>query len=131
MTKLLNFFGRHPWGSLGVLLLVSLLAASQLEHLRIQVSPDELLVKNDPDREFQRQMDRQFGDEQVSLLFLEDDALLSRPKLEVLKQVVTQLDALPFVRRTESLFSLPYLRSVDGYLVKTPYLDTLPDTPEA
>ena len=44
--------------------------------------------------------------------------------------MVTDLAALPFVDRTESLFSVPHVRSVDGYLDKEPYLANLPQTAE-
>ncbi len=131
MTRLLNLFGRHPWLTIGLLLLVTALFGSQLSKIQIQVSADELLVKNDPDRDFYRHIGEKFGDEQVSLLYLEDDSLLSPSKLTALKKVITELEALPFVKRTESLFSVPHLRTVDGYLVKDPYLDVLPSTPEA
>ena len=46
-------------------------------------------------------------------------------------EVIDELEALPFVGRVESLFSVPHLKTVDGYLDKEPYLATLPDSPAA
>ena len=45
--------------------------------------------------------------------------------------IIGQLEAMPFVDRVESLFSVPQLRSVDGYLKTDPYLKTLPESAEA
>lgn len=131
MQRLLNLCAERPWATLVVLLLCSLLAASQLPKLQVQISAEELLVKDDPERDFYREISRQFGDEQVVLLYLEDDDLLAQPKLEALRSSIAQIEAQPFVDRVESLFSVPRVRSVQGYLDKAPYLAQLPATPEA
>ena len=131
MQRLLNFFSAHPWWVLAVLLLVSVGAATQLEHVRVHVSADELLVIDDPERVYFEKMRRLFGDEEVILLVLEDRAPLAPDKLEVLKDIIGQLEAMPFVDRVESLFTIPHLRSVDGYLKTDPYLVKLPESAEA
>ena len=131
LEKLLNIFGKYSWLTLLALLVITLGAASQLHKVEVQVSADELLVKNDPARDFYEKIGQTFGDEQVSLLFLEDEQLLSKEKLLTLESVIEELKGLPYIQRIESLFSTPHLRTVDGYLVKDPYLNNLPDTAEA
>ena len=131
MQRLLNLFSAHPWWVLAVLLLVSVGAASRLQHVQVHVSADELHVINDPERVYFEKIKKLFGDEEVILLVLEDDAVLEPEKLKVLQGVIGQLEAMPFVDRVESLFTIPHLRSVDGYLKTDPYLDELPETAEA
>ncbi|MCB1734736.1 MAG: MMPL family transporter [Gammaproteobacteria bacterium] len=131
MTKLLERFANHPWWVLWALAIVSLLAGTQLNDLKVHVSSEELLVRDDPARDFQREVALAFGDERVNLLFIRDAHLLDPEKLKVLRTVVDELNALPFVERTDSLFSVPHLRTVDGFLTKAPYLDTLPADREA
>ncbi|MCB1737528.1 MAG: hypothetical protein KDI42_05340, partial [Gammaproteobacteria bacterium] len=126
MTKLLQRFANHPWWVLWALAIISLLAGTQLNDLKVHVSSEELLVRDDPARDFQREVALAFGDERVNLLFIRDPHLLDPEKLTVLRTVVDELNALPFVERTDSLFSVPYLRTVDGFLTKDPYLKTLP-----
>ncbi len=128
MTHLLTLFAARPWAVLVFLTLVSLLAASQLPHLRVQVSADELQIRDDPNRAYYKKIAAQFGDEKAVLLVLQDKALLEPEKLKLLKQVVASLEALPFVKTTQSLFSLPWLKTVDGYLNKDAYLKALPST---
>ncbi|MCB1728599.1 MAG: MMPL family transporter, partial [Gammaproteobacteria bacterium] len=81
-------------------------------------------------RAYYEKVKQTFGEEKVVLLVIEDQQLLAPEKLAVLKEVVDQLAALPFVTRTESLFSVPYVKSVEGYLDKEPYLAKLPETPQ-
>ena len=128
MERLLNFFSRHPWWVLLGILLVSLAAATQLRHVKLQISADELLVMDDPERAFFEQVRERFGDDQVVLLVLRDDHLLAHDKLEALKAVIERIEALPFVERVDSLFTVPHLRSVDGYLKTDPFLERLPVT---
>lgn len=130
MHKLLLNFSRHPWLVLLVLLLVSMLAAMQLDKVSVQISADDLLVQDDPARDFFREITRQFGDEKVILLYLADERLLETGKLKALRQAIEQIESLPFVDRAESLFSVPYLKTLDGYLNKDPYLEQLPETAE-
>lgn len=131
MRRLLLFFARHPWLGLSLLLLASLLAATQIDALRVKVSADEMLVIDDPERAYYDEIKATFGEERVVLLVIEDPAPLSPERLPQLREVVDALPRLPFVDRTESLFNVPNVRSVDGYLDKAPYLEQLPASTEA
>ena len=124
-------FSRQPWIWLSLLLLISLLAATQLGKLQERVSADEMLVVDDPQRAYYEQVREIFGEDQIVLLVLEDPEPLDADKLSVLQDVVQVLEALPFVDRVESLFSAPHVKSVEGFLDKAPYLATLPETPDA
>ncbi|MGB5200654.1 MAG: MMPL family transporter [Sedimenticolaceae bacterium] len=131
MQHLLMMFSRQPWVWLSLLLLTSLLAATQLGKLQVRVSADEMLVVDDPQRAYYEQVRETFGEDQIVLLVLEDPQPLDADKLSVLRDVVQALETLPFVDRVESLFSAPHVKSVDGFLDKAPYLAALPETPGA
>jgi len=126
MQRLLMLCARYPWHALGFLLLVSLAAATQLRYVQVQIATDELLVIDDPERAYYERVSRQFGEEDIIVLYLEDEALMAPERLEVLRQTLEQIEQLDFVDRVESLFSVPWLKSVDGYLNKDPYLKRLP-----
>jgi predicted RND superfamily exporter protein len=127
MARLLLFFAARPWLGLGLLLAVSLLAATQVGRLEVHVSAEEMLIEGDPERLFYDEVREVFGEAEVVLLIVEDPRPLAADKLEVLREALEALAGLPFVARTESLFSIPYVRTVDGYLEKSPYLETLPE----
>jgi len=106
-------------------------AVTQLKHLEIRISADELLVIDDEEHAYYQEIQQRFGDERINLLVLTDSSLLKAEKLKVLQTAVTEIEALPFVARVDSLFSVPHIRTVDGFLEKEPYLNTLPETDEA
>lgn len=128
MQKLLIFFCRYPWMVLLSIFLISVLASTQLSNVKVQISADDLLVQDDPERAYFQEITQQFGDEKVILLYLSDKQLLESSRLETLKAAITEIEAQPFVDRVESLFSVPYLKTVDGYLNKDPYLQEIPET---
>ena len=130
MQRLLSLFAATPYWTLLGLLLASVLAATQLTRVEIQISAEEMLVMDDPQRHFYDQVREVFGDEKAIVLVLEDPTPLAKEKLVVLQSVIDELAALSFVDRVESLFSIPHVRSVDGFLDKEPYLARLPETAE-
>jgi predicted RND superfamily exporter protein/CRP-like cAMP-binding protein len=129
MNRILCYFSGHPLVGLGIILLLTIIASSQIGKVEVRISADEMLVQNNEEQEFYRQVQSMFGDEQVSLLYLESENLLARDKLEALQKTLEKLQALPFVKTVESLFSVPWVKTVDGYLDKKPYLARLPETP--
>jgi predicted RND superfamily exporter protein len=129
MRKLLIFFCKYAWLVIGVLFLLSLLASTQLDKVRVELSADDLLVQDDPERDFYREVTELFGEEEIVLLYLADSDPVAPYKLAKVNEAINELQALSFVHKTESLFSVPYLKTVEGYLNKDPYFlsDGLPD----
>jgi predicted RND superfamily exporter protein len=131
MHRLLLFFSTRPWLGLGLLLLGSVIAALPLERLGARISAEQMLVEGDPQRGFYAEMQALFGDEQLALLVVEDPRPLQADRLEQLRAVLQRIEQLPYIERTESLFDIPHVRSVDGYLDKSPYLAELPSSDTA
>ncbi len=130
MNRLFNFFIHRPVVGLLLVLIATLLAATQVSRLQIRISAEEMLVQHDEEHRYYDRVRKLFGDEQVVLIYLEADRLLAPDKLEHLRQVLDEIEKLPFVQRVESLFTVPWVKTVDGYLDKKPYLEKLPTTPE-
>lgn len=132
MRKLLIFFCKYAWLVLGVLFVLSLLASTQLDKVRVELSADDLLVQDDPERDFYHEVTELFGEEEIVLLYLADSDPVAPDKLARVNQAIGELEALDFVHKTESLFSVPYLKTVEGYLNKDPYFltDALPEDGE-
>ena len=132
MHNLLFLFCRHSWKVLLSLLLITLLATSQLSKVEVEISAEDLLVQNDPQRDYFKLIADQFGDEKVILLYLSDSSLVKPSQLAALATAVNQLQGYEFIDRVESLFSVPYLKTLEGYLNKDPYFiaESLPETLE-
>lgn len=131
MNRIFNFIIARPWWMLLTVVLLSAVSTINLDSLNVRISAEELLVRDDPERLFYQEVNQTFGDEQAVLLYLQSDTLLAKEKLTVLRRVIERLEELPFVERTESLFNVPHVRTVDGYLEKEPYLAVLPETETA
>ncbi|MCU7850917.1 MAG: MMPL family transporter [Candidatus Thiodiazotropha sp. (ex Monitilora ramsayi)] len=130
MRKLLNLASAHPWPVLLAILLVSVGAASQLHRLQIHVSSQGLAMENDPAKVFHESVVATFGADNITQIFISDHRLFNDDKLEALRTAVANLESLPFVERTDSLFSLPNIRVIDDSVYTDPYLKENPKTPE-
>lgn len=130
MQRLLLIFANRPWLGLSALLLVSLLAATQLGRIEVRIAPDDMLLAGDPQRAYYDKVKDTFGDEQVVLVVVSDDKIADPARIDQLRQADLRLRSLPFVARTESLFTVPHVRSVDGFIVDSPYLEKTPETAE-
>ena len=130
MNRVLSFFADHPLVGLALLFLLSLLFSWKLEDLQVRISAEEMLVQKDEEHAFYDRMRKLFGDEQAVLVYLQAPRLLEPQRLQALKKVIGRIEQLPFVDRVESLFSVPWVKTVEGYLDKKPYLEKLPGSPE-
>ena len=131
MKKILHLAAGYPFWVLGCLLLISLLAGSQLPRLEIHISPESLTIAGDPAKEFYEQSIATFGSDNITIVFVRDRDLFNPQNLEVVRRAVAALERLPFVRRTQSLFSLPHLRVENDFVIAKPFLEQIPQTPEA
>jgi len=127
MKRLLLLAAAHPWSVLFFLVATSVAAATQLPKLRVDVSPQSLTVRGDPARAYYERSLATFGSDDITVIFIRDDSLFERQRLESVRRMVDALDQLPFVTRTESLFSIPNLKTVDEFVKTDPYLHQLPD----
>jgi len=128
MKGYLNLAAAHPWSVIVVVLLVSMAAGSQLHNLQIHVSPRALAIENDAEKEIYERSLETFGSDNVTLVVVRDRDLFGRDTLEAIRSAIARIESLPFVERTESLFSLPHVRVVDEFVHTSPYLDKIPVT---
>lgn len=131
MQRFLLVFANRPWIWLSLLLLFSVLAATQLGGLQIRIAADEMLVADDPLRAYHDEVKAVFGEEQVIVVVAQDAGLANPQVLETLQHATAGLQRLPFVARVESLFDVPNVRGVDGFLDQSPYLAQIPTDPGA
>jgi predicted RND superfamily exporter protein len=130
MQRFLLIFANRPWIWLSLLLVCSVLAATQLGGLQIRIAADEMLVADDPLRAYHDEIRSAFGEEQVVIVVAQDEQVASPGHLAALQNTVAELQRLPFVARAESLFNVPHVRGIEGFLEQSPYLAEIPTSPE-
>ncbi len=129
MRKIIDFASEHPGSVLITLLVLTMLAATRIGGLRIDISAESMIVEDDPARALYERTRRFFPDETSLIVFLRDPDLFSQDKLKVIRNALNQIEALPFVSSTQSLFSLKNIKSVNGEIRSEPFLGTFPRNP--
>ena len=113
-----------------LLLLVTALAVTQLPRLQVDISAQSMMVKSDPLWLTYQQTLETFGSDNVVIIFLQDKDLFTPQKLRKIEALNQRLEALDFVTGSSSLFNVPNVKEVDGFIVTRPFLDTIPSRQE-
>ena len=129
MKRLIKSAAAHPWVVLLVLGILSMLAATQLTHLRIVVSAESMLEKGTPAWDYFVATEETFGAEDVVIVVLRDPAIFDEQKLIEARYVLRAIADLPGVSGTSSLFDAKNLKNIDDTIHVKPYLENLPVTP--
>lgn len=128
-TFLLAAF-RHPVAVLLVTAGLCILAAWQLPKLEVRVSSDELMPHHSPARAAYDATVSAFGSDEIILVYAGDPDLFTVEKLELLQQLNRDIAKLPFVQRTESLFTATTVHGEDGWIETSPLLRNIPQSRE-
>ena len=128
MKQLIDYSAAHYIPILIGLVLVTIIAAFQLPYLRVDVSPEGLMVTDSPERNFYESILNDYGTDNITVVVIRDEELSTPEKLEKVERLHDRLSGFDFVRRVESLFSVERLRVEDDNVMFSPYLDPVPDT---
>jgi len=131
MKQLFFYASKYPWLNIALLILISLVAASRIDQLDFSVSVESMLMQDDPSLDFYYKSLDQFGSDTISIVYLEDSALFSPAKLTRIQSVIEEIESLPYVRSTDSLFNINEVKVINDEVIITPYLSVIPDTLEA
>lgn len=127
MEKLMVWSMRNPRTVLLGVLIVSILAVSQLHTLQVAISPQSLIIEGGADQAFYQDTLATFGSDRITIVYIEDPDLFARDKLSAIREVIDSIERLPFVEKTRSLFNIPEIRVVDEFVRTDPFLQELPD----
>jgi len=130
LKRLLNYAADHPWAVLLVLIVISLLSLTQLQHLRIAVTAESMLEKGTPAWDYFVETEEMFGAEDTAIIVLRDPDIFDHEKLVQIRYALRGLGELPHVTGTSSLFDAKNLKNVDDTIYVKPYLENLPETTE-
>lgn len=130
MNRLISFAAKHPLPILLIIAALTAVAVSRIHELRINISTEGMMVDSDQAKAFYNHTLETFGADDVTIVFLEDDALFTQEKLRAVQLTLQKIEALPFVDHTESLFSVKHVQSVEGSVTAVPYLKEIPASQE-
>ena len=124
-----NYILKYPIIVLTIALCTILLFGFNVSKLEIDASAETLLLEDDKDLTFLREVEKRFKSNEVLVMaYKPKDALLSAQSLETLKVLSRELEALPMVTSVDSLLSVPLLysplRDIDSLLNEIKNLQT-------
>jgi predicted RND superfamily exporter protein len=112
--------------------LLTLMAGAGISHLQIDTSFDSLIPSNDPNRLIYQRVMGEFGSDNKTIIYIEDDDLWTPEKLTLMEALNTSLKSIPHVAKVDSLFELRTISGMikDGAPLVTSklVLQRLPDT---
>lgn len=128
VNRLLSLSYHSPVLVLLLLIVTTFAAAPKLQYLQYDISAQSLIVKNsDAWNDYQHSLDT-FGSDSAIIIVLNDEELFSQDKLLLIKNALKQFKQLDFVKNTSSLFSVPNVKDVDGYIESKPFLHEFPSS---
>lgn len=122
---------RHPVAVCLVLALVTLLTAAGLPRLQIDTGFDSLIPGDDPARLVYQRVMSEFGSDNRTIIYVQDDDLWTPGKLRELDALRLELARLPDVQDVESLFDLRVIEGQNGRVTSRPVIESMPQTLDA
>ena len=130
MKRLLRMSAAHPVAVLTILMLLSALALQQTPGLRVSVSAESMLERGTPAWEYFVSTEQTFGTEDVIIVVLRDPEVFAEANLLQVRDILREIEKLPGVTGTSSLFDTKNLKNIDDTIHIKPFLETLPTGPE-
>jgi predicted RND superfamily exporter protein len=112
--KLLNFPKLILLG-LFIILLGSLYFSKSF---KLDASADTLLLENDPDLKYLREVNERYGSEEFFILTYEPKAIINKDSILELEKFVTKINNLNWVSKTISVINAPLLQSTNEPLME-------------
>jgi len=111
-----------------ILTVVTLGLALGIPDLKVVTDFSRLIADTDPDKQVYRLVAEEFGSDNRTLVYVQDDKLWSTEKLSSLERLHSSLEQLEFVERVESLFTLRSIRGEEGKIDSRLILNEVPDS---
>lgn len=126
----LSFSIKHPFTTVFVLVMITLLTGLGLGKLKIVSNIDDIISKR-YDLTPYNQFTSQFNADHDIFVFIQDPKLFTPEKMPAFRAIDQALLAVPFVKTTRNLFTIQNFRSKNGVLETSVILDPSMDTQEA
>src|SRR5882757_10718023 len=109
------FVVKHPRTVVTICVVLTILSCVQLAVRRVKLdgSPETLIIKSDQSAIFYNETLKNFGDDRIILAVVEDNDLFSAEKMAKLRILTQELSDIPGVKSAIGLTSVQYVRNVD------------------
>ncbi|NOQ35654.1 MAG: MMPL family transporter, partial [Methylococcaceae bacterium] len=130
IEQVMTFGARKPLISFLLILLLTVVSAYGLLNLKLDTSYDSMLNKNDPNIPIYNEVIKEFGSDNLILIYYEDDNLFTADKIKIVDDVTYALQDLEIVEKVESLVTTLSIRNSEFGLEINQLISSLPETAE-
>jgi predicted RND superfamily exporter protein len=133
VEKIFAFSQKYPLVVILLLAAGCILAGLNVGKLYIDSSPESMMMKGDPARNFYQDTLERFGSDSMMMIYVEDEELFTVKKLDTLEDLVIDLGdrkRFPGIARVESIYSAGNIAGYPDYLDNSPLMDQPPKTDE-
>ncbi len=103
----------HPIITLSLVIILSVVAATQLPKFRLDASGESLTLENDESLNFYRQVNERYGSDDFLIITWKPDAgLMDEEALASLQDLVSRLEQIPTVANINSILNVPLLDGI-------------------
>ncbi|CAN0478902.1 unnamed protein product, partial [Discosporangium mesarthrocarpum] len=107
-TRYSNLVFNHPWLVIAALLALVAFFGWHAQNFRLDASADSLLLENDPDLEFSREIAQRYGvADSVTVAYTPQGELFNRDNLQQLQALREDLLAIERVASVDSILNVP------------------------
>jgi hydrophobe/amphiphile efflux-3 (HAE3) family protein len=132
MTRVMLWIVDRPALSIGLILLITAVFATQLSKLEIDTSAEGLMVEKDPAKEYYDKIKTKFGSDNLTIVLVKADDVFANPPLQSVKRLSDAIERIEGVSRVESLTTVNNLKGEKEFLNTEPLVGaTVPDDPKA
>ncbi len=128
MNRLIHVSAQHPLPTLLISLLLTVVAASMLPSLRIQIGADGLAIEDHADMRWLRHVQRVYGKGGDIVVFVSDKNLFRPESLRAIREVSDGLQSMPEIETVVSIATAKRVKVVDDEIRFSRYLDVPPNT---
>lgn len=114
LSRYLNFVTRRRWLVIGVIIGLTVYIAPFLGHLRFDSSSEGSVPRGDPDQEYFEVIKDDFGNDQVAMLVLVNDAELGIFEPETIAKIKRLTDSIADFEGVDNVVSLTNSRFLSG-----------------
>jgi predicted RND superfamily exporter protein len=103
---------------------------TRLPYVQTVDNVDYFTVEGDPDVAFYESLQKIFGDDEFFIIAFSHPDLFSSPLLRTISDITEELEALPEIRKVQSLANVDFIHGGEDYFEVRPFLEDIPEDPD-
>ena len=132
MKKIADLVIKYAWLIVIITLVITILAGSQINRLNIEDDITKYMPEDDPEIKFYREVVDKFGGSQAetAVISLEYDGLFQVENLRSVKNIIDELEGIPYIQSVTSFLNMPEIISTEYGLEVKDLVEIFPENNE-